>query len=556
MSDTKLWINKIPEKELFYEFIKTGFFPPLLAQILINKDIKDVKIAYSFLYPRISDFYDPFKLPDIISAVKRLEKAILNHEKIGIYGDSDVDGVVGTFILYDFLKNFFSHIEVLIPSKEKEGYGFHAKFLPYFKKKGVSLIITVDVGISASETVNQAKAMGIDVIITDHHEVVSPPETIIVCPKFLPEDSPLYPLCGAGVVFTLIRALRTYLYHRGYFKNLLPSLRKYLEPLCIATLADVVPIQGENRIITYFGFRDLNNPSFPAIKVLLENANLKYGLTEEDLYFKVIPKLNAGGRLGKPEIVFKFLASETEEEAQKYFSELSRLNQERQEKELEFFQLLENSVPDKVEEEKFLMLITENIPRGLLGLLANRFRKIYNLPVLVISLEDEIGIGSVRSPQNIDFFEIMRNCEDLLIQYGGHKYALGFTMHKENLEKLRERLNNLLSKCETLKKPVLYIDAVASLSELFNEEVISAFEKFPPYGEKHFPPLIALKDFIVKDVCILKEKHSKLFLKNGSYEISAICFNKILGKDLKFIAGTPFINPYTKTLEIKVEDAK
>ncbi len=556
MSDTKLWINKIPEKELFYEFIKTGFFPPLLAQILINKDIKDVKIAYSFLYPRISDFYDPFKLPDIISAVKRLEKAILNHEKIGIYGDSDVDGVVGTFILYDFLKNFFSHIEVLIPSKEKEGYGFHAKFLPYFKKKGVSLIITVDVGISASETVNQAKAMGIDVIITDHHEVVSPPETIIVCPKFLPEDSPLYPLCGAGVVFTLIRALRTYLYHRGYFKNLLPSLRKYLEPLCIATLADVVPIQGENRIITYFGFRDLNNPSFPAIKVLLENANLKYGLTEEDLYFKVIPKLNAGGRLGKPEIVFKFLASETEEEAQKYFSELSRLNQERQEKELEFFQLLENSVPDKVEEEKFLMLITENIPRGLLGLLANRFKKIYNLPVLVISLENEIGTGSVRSPQNIDFFEIMKNCEDLLIQYGGHKYALGFTMHKENLEKLRERLNNLLSKCETLKKPVLYIDAVASLSELFNEEVISAFEKFPPYGEKHFPPLIALKDFTVKDILILKEKHSKLFLKNGSYEVSAICFNRILGKDLKFIAGTPYISPYTKTLEIKVEDVK
>jgi single-stranded-DNA-specific exonuclease len=290
MTSTKLWINKVPNQELFQEFVTQGFFTPLLAKILINKGFSDIKSAYSFLYPQFSDFSNPFIIPDMKLAVERIFKAIKAKEKIGIYGDSDADGIIGTFILYNFLKNFTPYVEWLIPSKTEEGYGFHAKFLPYFKAKGISLIITVDVGISAYHTVNSAKALNIDVIVTDHHEIISKPETITISGKLTEPSSPLYYLCGAGVVFALIRALRSYLLSQGFFVDKEPPfLRKYLELVSLATLADMVPLIGENRLITFFGFRDLSNPYFSCTKVLLERENLKYGLSEGDLYYKIIP---------------------------------------------------------------------------------------------------------------------------------------------------------------------------------------------------------------------------------------------------------------------------
>jgi len=331
MMSSKLWINKAPSQELVYEFVSQGFFTPLLAKVLINKGFSDVKSAYSFLYPRLSDFSDPFIIPDMKLAVERIYKAIKSGEKICIYGDSDADGIIGTFVLYDFLKSFTPYVEWLIPSKELEGYGFHAKFLPYFKERGISLVITVDVGISAYHTVNSAKALSIDVIITDHHEIINKPETITVTGKLTPPSSPFYYLCGAGVAFALIRALRTYLFSQGFFADREPPfLRKYLELVCLATLADMVPIKGENRLITFFGFRDLLNPFFPCTKVLLEKADLKFGLSEEDINFKIIPKINSAGRLGKPEVAFEFLSSGDKVLAERNFSQIERLNQERQ----------------------------------------------------------------------------------------------------------------------------------------------------------------------------------------------------------------------------------
>ncbi|HBT03439.1 MAG TPA: single-stranded-DNA-specific exonuclease RecJ, partial [Thermodesulfobacterium commune] len=177
MSSTKVWVNKQVDLEVLKQFVTKGFFTPFLAQVLINKGFTSIKEAYRFLFPQLSDFGDPFLIPDMLPAVKRIYQAAISNETIGIYGDSDADGIIGSFVLYDFLVSIGCKVEWLIPSKEKEGYGFHAKFLPYFKQKGVSLLITVDVGISAADTVNEAKALGIDVIVTDHHEVVEKPDT-------------------------------------------------------------------------------------------------------------------------------------------------------------------------------------------------------------------------------------------------------------------------------------------------------------------------------------------------------------------------------------------
>ncbi|PMP65189.1 MAG: single-stranded-DNA-specific exonuclease RecJ [Thermodesulfobacterium geofontis] len=560
MTSTKLWVNKVPNQELFKEFVTQGFFTPLLARVLINKGFSDIKSAYSFLYPQLSDFSDPFTIPDMKLAVERIFKAIKYGEKIGIYGDSDVDGIIGTFVLYNFLKSLTPNVEWLIPSKEEEGYGFHAKFLPYFKAKGISLIITVDVGISSYHTVNSAKALNIDVIITDHHEIIRKPETITITGKLTSPSSPFYYLCGAGVVFALIRALRSYLLSQGFFADKEPPfLRKYLELISLATLADMVPLWGENRLITFFGFRDLLNPFFPCTKVLLEKENTKYGLSEEDLYYKIIPKLNSAGRLGKPEIVFEFLASLDKTSAEKFFSQIEKLNQERQTLEDEILKSFNYQIKDIPENCKFLFLIFENIPKGMLGLIANRFKNLYNLPTIVISQEDDTAYGSIRSPSEINFLNLISQCKDLLIQFGGHKYALGFKIHKNLITKLKSRLNVLLenhSFC-SYSNQLIYIDAETNLSELLHKENLFAFKSFHPYGEGHLPPTLLLKNFEIKEITILRDKHSKLILKKEDKELSAIFFNTLLeNKEINYIVGTPFINSFSGNLELRIEDVR
>ncbi|MCD6489905.1 MAG: single-stranded-DNA-specific exonuclease RecJ, partial [Thermodesulfobacterium sp.] len=551
---------KAPSQELVYEFVSQGFFTPLLAKVLINKGFSDVKSAYSFLYPQLSDFSDPFIIPDMKLAVERIYKAIKSGEKICIYGDSDADGIIGTFVLYDFLKSFTPYVEWLIPSKDLEGYGFHAKFLPYFKDKEISLVITVDVGISAYHTVNSAKALNIDVIITDHHEIINKPETITVTGKLTPPSSPLYYLCGAGVAFALVRALRTYFFSQGFFANReLPFLRKYLELVCLATLADMVPLKGENRLITFFGFRDLLNPFFPCTKVLIEKADLKFGLSEEDINFKIIPKINSTGRMGKPEVAFEFLTSSDKTCAEKNFSKIESLNQERQALEEEILKSTISQFDENFKNSNFLFLVFENISKGLLGLIANRFKNLYNLPTIVISQENEVAHGSVRSPSRMNFLNIISQCKDLLIQFGGHKCALGFKIYKELIPQLKSRLEELMKKYkpDILSVEPIYIDAETSLSELLYKENVFAFEQFHPYGEGHLPPALLLKNFEIKEIKVLKDKHSKLILQKEDKKLSAIFFNKLLeNNEIKLIVGTPFINSFTGNLEIKVEDVK
>jgi len=556
MQSTKLWINKIPQKEIFYELVSKGCFTPLIAQILANKGFTDVEKAYSFLYPRLEDFSNPFELPDTNSAVKRIHQAIEKKEVIGIYGDSDTDGIVGSFVLAHFLKSLGAKVEVLIPSKEKFGYGFHPEFLSWFKQKGVTLLITVDVGISAEETVNQAKSMGIDVIVTDHHEITSLPPCIVVSGKLLPSSSPFYNLCGTGVSFTLIRALRTYLYHRGYFKNEMPNLRKYLELVGLATLADMVPIEGENRVITYFGFRDLSDPEFLPVKVLIKNCNIKYGITEEDLYFKLIPRLNAAGRLGKPEVVLNFLFSETEEEAEFWWKEIENLNNKRQEIELKAVESLLSLAEEQAKDSSVIFLTAENLPKGLLGLVANRFKNMYQMPVLVITYNNGIAFGSARAPEGINFLKVVKECEDLLIELGGHKRAFGFQLKTQNLEVFKEKLGKVFKRKEEESLEKIYIDAQVSLSELLLQENQHALAEMHPYGYAHEAPVLLLKNFEVKECQILKDKHSKLFLSWAGETMVAICFNRILNKDIKLVVGSPFINTYKKQLEINVKDVR
>ncbi|MGC8965364.1 MAG: single-stranded-DNA-specific exonuclease RecJ [Caldimicrobium sp.] len=556
MEKERLWIQKLPKKELLYTFLREGGFTPLISQLLINKGFTEVKAAYTFLFPQINDFSDPFEIPEMSLAVKRLAEALKAKEVIGIYGDSDADGIIGTYLLYDFLKEVSEREPVvLIPDKNKEGYGFHGKFLPYFKEKGVSLLITVDVGISAYETVEEAKALGLSVIITDHHKVIKKPETIVISGKLTPSDSPFYHLCGAGVVFTFLRALRSYLYEIGFFNETSPpSLRKYLELLCLATLADMVPLLGENRIITYFGFRDLISPSHPALSYLFQELNLSTPLSEEDLHFKIIPRINACGRMGMPEIFFDFLRKKTYEEIHPYICKINNFLSERQTLEAELWENIEKNLKNEFS-SPVLIGIFENLPKGLLGLLANRAKNKFGKPALIISFENGIGFGSGRSTDDLDLLDILLKEKHLFLELGGHQKAFGFQILKENISYLQQILTEKLKNLER-RQAFGYVDGETRISELLLEENLLALKELPPYGIAHEPPLFFVKDFTIKDVIYIKEKHTKFLLRDGKDEIYALYFNQKIDLSPRFIIGTPFINNFTQRLEIRIEDVK
>ncbi len=558
MSKEKLWLQRLPKRDILYEFLREGAFTPLISQILINKGFTEVKKAYSFLFPQITDFSDPFEIPEMDLAVKKIAEALKKGELIGIYGDSDADGIIGTYVLYDFLKKISGKEPiVLIPDKNKEGYGFHARYLSYFKEKGVSLLLTVDVGISAYETVEEAKLLGLSVIITDHHEVIKKPKTIVVSGKLTSQDSPFYHLCGAGVVFTLLRALRTYLYESGFFREVPPpSLRGYLELVSLATLADMVPLLGENRIITYFGFRDLASPSHPSLKALFNELDLTLPPSEEDLYFKVIPRINACGRMGAPELFFNFLKMERKEDAQAFLSKINNLLSERQSLEAELWQILAREFEEKPT-SPVLIGIFENIPKGILGLLANRAKNVFGKPALIITFENNIGYGSGRSTEDIDLLDILLKEKHLFLELGGHKKAFGFQILKENLPSFQKILEKDLKDLIKERKQIFgYVDGEVKISELLFEENLLALKEFPPYGMAHEPPLFLLKDFVVKEIIYLKEKHTKFLLEEGPEKIYALYFNQKVDFPPRFIIGTPFINNFNQRLEIRVEDVK
>ena len=557
MESTKLWINKLPKKELLYEFVSQGYFTPFIATLLLNKGFTNIKEAYTFLYPQKQDFSNPLELPGIKYAIQKIFQVVSKKEKIGIYGDSDVDGIVSSFILYHFLKSIGAEVEVLIPGKEKDGYGFHSDSIEWFKNKKVKLIITVDVGISAHSTINLAKASGIDVIVMDHHEISELPDAIVVSGKLLDQSHPLYFLCGAGVVFTFIRGFCRYLKTQCDSDLNLPELKNYLELTAIATLADMVPIIGENRIITYFGFRKLFETDFIPLKVMFEDLGIKFGISEEDLYFKVIPKLNAPGRLGHPEVVFDFLCARDRKEAEKLWEKIKSFNSARQDIEIEVVSKLEEEAEKQAKESKILLLSLTGIPKGLLGLIANRFKNMYNLPVIVLTLDNGIAFASGRAPKGINLLDLLSECKDMFLEFGGHPCALGFQIKTEDIAAFKEKLKLLEEKNRL--KPVnqhLYIDAEATLNELLHEENTYALHQLHPYGEAHKPPLLLIKNFEVKNYQILKDKHTKLLLSWAGNSIKAIGFNKILDPEIRLIAGTPFVNFFNNSLEIKIEDVK
>ncbi len=521
---------------------------PLLAHILVARGIKDPELAYHHLNPSLRHFADPFLLPAMDLAVERLLRALYQKEKLALYGDYDVDGVTGTAILYLFLKEIGLEPEIVFPHRERDGYGFHSHLLPPLKEKGVSLLITVDCGITGHEACEEAQRLGIDVIITDHHQVpLRLPEALAVINPQVPSNRyPYKDLAGVGVAFCLIRALRQALYQKGFFSSRpIPNLKRYLDLVALGTIADIVPLVGENRLIAWFGLQELSQSKRPGICALKRVAGLEeqsVGVTE--VIYRLAPRINAAGRLREAQLAFRLLTTTDHTQAQSLAEELNRLNGERQRIEEHIFKEAWQEAQQLLSKEKerfSLVLSGKNWPLGVIGIVASKLQEAFYLPVILLSEEDHLLRGSGRSIPEVNLYACLKHCAPHLLRFGGHPAAAGVKLRPEQKEDFCKAFEEAVR--QSLKgemvSPTLKIDAWVNVNQLLEPQFLEGFIRLGPFGPGFPEPLFALKGFEVRQPRLIKEKHLKFYLWQQGLGLEAIAFG--LGaqpQDIKALAAS------------------
>ena len=468
---------------------------------------KKIKQILSTQIEEISSLQIPHfsLLEDIQKAAKRIKKAIENHEKIVIVGDYDVDGVSSSAIMYLFLNNIYDNFEIKIPNRFKHGYGLTPKIL---EEIDADVIITVDNGITSFEAADICEKRGIDLIITDHH---TPNENLPKAYAIInPKTSPSFPfkeICGAEVAWYLCAALK----HEMKIKK---DLRDYLDILAIAIVADVMPLKNINRVLVNMGIKRLNKGLKPFSKAIKKffNADIK----AIDIAFNIAPRLNAAGRVDDAFRAFEFLVSENENEAYDLYLELDRLNNLRKEIEKEIFEDIE------IEDDEFIV-VKGDYHEGVIGIIASRLVHKYNKPAIVFSKNGELLKGSGRSLGNIDIFELISECEDILEGFGGHKLACGLSIKNEKFETLKKELNKKIKK---YKSEDFFIEDFV-LGELpFSEidfELIEILNSFEPYGEGNPKPKF-ISTAKIEHIQHLKDNHYKLILSQNKIYLPAVIF--------------------------------
>lgn len=524
----KNWIIYPKAPESFLN--KKKEFSPLFAQILYNRGLKNEKDIELFLRPDYErDLHSPFLFNDMEKAVNRILKAIEKDEKILIWGDYDVDGITATIILWETLKILGAQqLEYYIPKKEKEGYGLSLPVLKEKIKKGISLIITCDCGISAEKEIQWAQKMKVDVIITDHHNPPQklPPAYALLNPKVKNCGYPFQELAGSGVAFKLSEGLIYKKLGKNNHKGI-NFLKWLLDLVALGTLADVVPLVGENRVLTKYGFLVLSKTKRPGLDLLFKIASVdKENLTSSDIVFRVVPRLNAAGRLAHADIALKLLLESDPSLAVIYAFELEKLNEKRQRLENKILKEARSKI--KIEKDQKIIIVEgERWPVGVLGIIAGRLKDEFGLPVIVFNKENGVHVGSARSIEEFDITEALSNLGQILINFGGHKKAAGLSLPEELFESFYENFHKIakekLSEKEIL--PTLHIDSECSFSDI-SSLFIKEIRQLEPFGLLNPRPIFLTKNVIIKDKKTFgsRKQHLKFLLKNGNIVKEALAF--------------------------------
>lgn len=524
MNDS-IWILNPPRPEIDLLVEELGL-PPAISRILVNRKILSVDEARAFLYGSLDGLHDPFLMKGMAEAVERIEKAIASGEKILIFGDFDVDGVLSVVMLFKALESLGADVEYFIPERLRDGYGIKEQHIDIPVERGTRLVISVDCGIKALAFTAQAREKGVDVIITDHHRPgKNLPEAVAILNPVLPDSG--YPdrdLAGVGVTFKLIQALL----EKAGKASVLPH---YMKLVCIGTVADVAHLRGENRLFVKYGLRGLDQVSNTGLRSLIEGCGLsKRRITEGDLGFRIGPRINAAGRMGMADLAVRLFFCESVEEAIGLVQQLEELNARRQKTEEKIFNQAKEMIEEKSLDEKYkcLVLGSEKWHRGVIGIVASRLKDAFYRPVLLFSYEDGSAYGSGRSISEVSLIELVEACHDLLQSFGGHRLAVGCSLPVEGMCAFKEKLNTLAEPKiseEDLKRKVR-IDGPLQLSEI-NGRFLEHFNLLVPFGVGNPKPLFLSEDVeILNEPRILQGKHLKFLARQNGRVFDAIGWDK------------------------------
>lgn len=558
----KEWQYKDSQKEKIEEMVSQYHIGYILATVLANKEIEKEELDV-FLNPTRKDFHSPFLMPDMEVAVKRIVEAIAKKQKILIYGDYDVDGITSTTVLKSFLKDRGVEALTYIPNRIYEGYGLNKEAMEKIAEQKVELMITVDCGISAIEEIAYAKQLGIQTIVTDHHEVgeALPTEALaIVDAKRKDSNYPFKGLAGVGVVFKLIQAIsqKMQLEEKEYLK--------YLDIVCIGTISDIVPLEDENRVITKLGLKLVEVTKNIGLKMLLQSCGFKK-IDSTTISFGIAPRINACGRMGHEQEALNLFLTENIEEARQIAQRLNEYNTQRQELERNIFEeadkMIQQEMQTTLEELPVIVLEKEGWHHGVIGIVSSKITEKYFKPSILLCNEGEEMTGSGRSIPGFDLYEALSQCQTYIQRYGGHEMAVGVTLQTENFSKFKQEFEKYAQNshiCDIL--PIILIDSIISLKEVTVEEV-KQLSLLEPYGEANRMPLFAFKNLKITAIRALSEgKHIKMTVKDENYMVDVIGFQMgnltqeyCIG-DKVDIVGSLEINSYggVESLQIHLKD--
>ena len=496
-----------------------------MATILANRGFEDPEEVHTFLYPTIADLTPPFSLKDIGLAAERIGHALVHHEKILIFGDYDVDGVTSTAILSNFLKYAGARVSTHIPHRVGEGYSLSATYVAnHAAPGGIDLIITVDNGSSCHEAVDQARAMNIDVIIVDHHAISPPyPEALaVVNPKRTDCPAGLSDLAGVGVVFSLLICLRKHLREINFWKNLQePNLKKECDLVALGTVADMVPLRYDNRVLTRIGLDYIrHNRLRPGLKALMKIAGVCVDTVDsEDIAFRLAPRINAAGRMAHAGLALSLFTTDDPARINELAQRIEILNSQRRETQENLFDHIQADLaanPDLLNGYS-LVLWHENWHEGVLGIVAAHLMREYHRPVVLLSTRNGIGKGSARSVPGFDLYRGLAACSETLVTYGGHALAAGVKVNVDQLNEFRKRFEKVVQKVAEKRPfvPEIEIDCELNLNDI-SDQLLNELELLAPFGSANREPLFLSRGIDVVSSKIVGKHHLHLRLRQHS----------------------------------------
>jgi single-stranded-DNA-specific exonuclease len=566
-TDQNIWeIASAPDARSVADLAANLGLPNVISRILINRGVETPKDARDFLEPRMEELCDPYVFEDMERGVERVIQALRDREKIMIYGDYDVDGITATALMFLVLNKLGAEVSYYLPNRLCEGYGISEEGIEEAINRGATLLISVDCGITAVEEVNYARERGIECIITDHHEPGSeiPQAVAVINPKRSGKHSVGVELAGVGMAYKFATALYLRL------KQNPAEINEHLDLVALGTAADIVPLVNENRILTKFGIKQVARSSKPGLKSLIFISGLMgKEIGTGQVVFILAPRINAVGRLGNAELAIKLLSTKDETQANKIARQLNEENKKRKSIDertlMEAMAMIHETVD--LQRDKAIILDGSGWHQGVIGIVASRLVEKYHRPTIMISTDEKEGKGSARSIPNFHLYEALRECEDLLIRFGGHKYAAGLSIDVKKIPEFRDRFRDVTSrmlKDEDLF-PRIFIDSEIELAEI-DDHLVKILDRFSPYGPQNMKPVFLTRNLeLYGNPYIVGRNHLKMKVQKNGKVLDCIGFglshhlNQLIHKplyiDLVYVVETNIWNG-TKHIQLRIKDLR